>query len=321
MTTQILSLSLSGMFTIDPQTRMTWFQPQSLEPKWKFEMLGILFSLAVYNGITLPITFPLAFYDCLQSVGNPLCKRVVDYDALGYIRDGWPSLAEGFQKLLSWRDGDVSDVFMREYIFSYEAFGQIVNQNLSHESASITTPPEPSQEEPDLVTNTNREQYVRAYVRALTYDSIAPQLTSFIRGFLTCINAKSLQLFTPSTLRHLIEGTQHISISDLKRCAKYEDGYTASHSNIRAFWDVVEDYSQEDLRHLLEFVTASDRVPVTGYESITFHIVRIAGAESGGLPSSSTCFGKLYLPDYQDKKILEKKLGLAIRNSKGFGNV
>ncbi|CAN9132792.1 unnamed protein product [Alternaria alternata] len=311
----------NGMFTIDPQTRMTWFQPQSLEPKWKFEMLGILFSLAVYNGITLPITFPLAFYDCLQSVGNPLCKRVVDYDALGYIRDGWPSLAEGFQKLLSWRDGDVSDVFMREYIFSYEAFGQIVNQNLSHESASITTPPEPSQEEPDLVTNTNREQYVRAYVRALTYDSIAPQLTSFIRGFLTCINAKSLQLFTPSTLRHLIEGTQHISISDLKRCAKYEDGYTASHSNIRAFWDVVEDYSQEDLRHLLEFVTASDRVPVTGYESITFHIVRIAGAESGGLPSSSTCFGKLYLPDYQDKKILEKKLGLAIRNSKGFGNV
>lgn len=284
-------------------------------------MLGILFSLAVYNGITLPITFPLAFYDCLQSVGNPLCKRVVDYDALGYIRDGWPSLAEGFQKLLSWRDGDVSDVFMREYIFSYEAFGQIVNQNLSHESASITTPPEPSQEEPDLVTNTNREQYVRAYVRALTYDSIAPQLTSFIRGFLTCINAKSLQLFTPSTLRHLIEGTQHISISDLKRCAKYEDGYTASHSNIRAFWDVVEDYSQEDLRHLLEFVTASDRVPVTGYEGITFHIVRIAGAESGGLPSSSTCFGKLYLPDYQDKKILEKKLGLAIRNSKGFGNV
>ena len=84
---------------------------------------------------------------------------------------------------------------------------------------------------------------------------------------------------------------------------------------------MVEDYSQEDLRHLLEFVTASDRVPVTGYESITFHIVRIAGAESGGLPSSSTCFGKLYLPDYQDKKILEKKLGLAIRNSKGFGNV
>ncbi|CAI9629131.1 unnamed protein product [Alternaria burnsii] len=311
----------NGMFTIDSQTRMTWFQPQSLEPKWKFEMLGILFGLAVYNGITLPITFPLAFYDCLQSVGNPLCRRVAGYDALSYIRDGWPSLAEGFQKLLSWRDGDVSNVFVREYIFSYEAFGQIVNQNLSHESAPITTPPESSQEEPDLVTNINREQYVRAYVRALTYDSIAPQLTSFIRGFITCINAKSLQLFTPSTLRHLIEGTQHISISDLKRCAKYEDGYTASHSNIRAFWDVVEDYSQEDLRHLLEFVTASDRVPVTGYESITFHIVRIAGAESGGLPSSSTCFGKLYLPDYQDKKILEKKLGLAIRNSKGFGNV
>ncbi|KAG9193885.1 hypothetical protein G6011_03920 [Alternaria panax] len=305
----------NGMFTIDPQTRMTWFQPQSLEPNWKFEMLGILFSLAIYNGITLPITFPLAFYDCLQSGGNPRCKHVADYDALDYIKDGWPSLADSFQGLLSWHDGDVSDIFMREYVFSYEVFGQVVNQNLSHESAPITT-----SSESVLVTNANREQYVRDYVRALTYDSIAPQLTSFIRGFLTCINARSLHLFTPSTLRHLIEGTHHISLPDLERCAKYEDGYSASHTTIRAFWKVVARYSQDDLRHLLEFVTASDRVPVTGYESITFHVVRINGAP-GALPSSSTCFGKLYLPDYGNGDVLGSKLGLAIRNSKGFGNV
>jgi hypothetical protein len=308
------------MFTIDPQTRMTWFQPQSLEPHWKFELLGILFSLAVYNGITLPITFPLAFYDCLQTVGNPRCKCVANYDALNYIKDGWPSLAEGFQELLSWRDGDVRDIFMREYVFSYEVFGQRIDQNLKHDALNATKCSERSSEEPALVTNENREEYVRDYVRALTYESITPQITSFIKGFLTCINAKSLQLFTPPTLRHLIEGTQHISIPELKRCAKYEDGYTATHSNIRAFWDVVERYSQEDCRHLLEFVTASDRVPVTGYDSITFHIVKIAGAPAA-LPSSSTCFGKLYLPDYGDKESLERKLGLAIRNSKGFGNV
>jgi hypothetical protein len=308
------------MFTIDSHTHMTWFQPQSLEPDWKFEMLGILFSLAVYNGITLPITFPLAFYDCLRTTGNPYCKRVADYDPLDYIKDGWPGLAESFQTLLSWRDGDVKDVFMREYVFSYEVFGQRVDQDLGQDLTETTTLLEQSAEEPVLVTNKNRGQYVRDYVRALTYDSVAPQLTPFIKGFLTCINPKSLQLFTPSSLRHLIEGTQHISIPDLKRCAKYEDGYTVSHSNIRAFWELVEDYNQEDCRHLLEFVTASDRVPVTGYGSITFHIVKIAGAPEA-LPSSSTCFGKLYLPDYQDKEALGRKLGLAIRNSKGFGNV
>jgi hypothetical protein len=309
------------MFTVDSQTHMTWFQPQSLEPPWKFEMLGILFSLAVYNGITLPITFPLAFYECLQTTGHPRCTQSAKYDPLHYIKDGWPGLAESFQTLLSWRDGDVKDVFMREYVFSYEAFGQRFDRSLHQDYTNSTPPSEQLSEEPAMVTNENREEYVRDYVWALTYDSVAPQLTPFIKGFLTCINPKSLQLFTPRTLRHLIEGTQHISISDLKRCAKYEDGYTATHSNIRTFWDVVQGYTQEDCRHLLEFVTASDRVPVTGYESITFHIVKIAGAPEA-LPSSSTCFGKLYLPDYGgDAKVLEQKLGLAIRNSKGFGNV
>ncbi|KAI4909875.1 uncharacterized protein J4E92_010491 [Alternaria infectoria] len=318
-TMQATRLTLPGMFTIDPQTHMTWFQPGSFEPPWKFQMLGILFSLAVYNGITLPVTFPLAFYEYLQTTGNPRVEGPANYDPIDYISDGWPSLAESFRTLLSWSDGDVADVFMREYVFSYSAFGQPIDQNLGDNFPALAESYSPI-EEPGLVTNENRAQYVKDYVRALTYSSVAPNLIPFLHGFLTCIHPKSLHLFTPSSLRHLIEGTQHISITDLKRCAKYEDGYTPTHSNIRNFWDVVEHYSQEELRLLLEFVTASDRVPVTGYESITFHIVRIMGSP-GSLPSSSTCFGKLYLPDYGDRGVLEGKLGLAIRNSKGFGNV
>ncbi|USP81705.1 uncharacterized protein yc1106_08979 [Curvularia clavata] len=308
-----------GMFTIDPQTRMTWFQPKSLEPLWKFEMLGILFSLAVYNGITLPVTFPLAFYEYLQTNGHPRCTHRADYDSIEYIRDGWPDLAESFQELLSWKDGDVEDIFLREYVFSYEVFGKRIDHNLKHPFLD-EEPNETLNEETDMVTNANREQYVREYVRALTHDSIAPQLESFLKGFLTCINAKSLQLFTPTTLRALVEGTQHISIADLKRCAKYEEGYTATHPTIQAFWAIVEQYTQEDCRHLLEFVTASDRVPVTGYESITFHLAKIGGAPHA-LPSSSTCFGKLYLPDYQDREVMERKMQLAVRSSKGFGLV
>lgn len=51
-----------GLFATDAQTRMSWFQPGSLEPPYKFEMLGLLTSLAVYNGLTLPFSFPLALY-------------------------------------------------------------------------------------------------------------------------------------------------------------------------------------------------------------------------------------------------------------------
>ncbi|CAA9956636.1 ubiquitin-protein ligase E3A [Pyrenophora teres f. maculata] len=311
----------NGMFTIDTETRMMWFQPYSLEPCWKFEMLGILFSLAVYNGITLPVTFPLAFYNYLWTNGDPFSKPMSLTDRISYIADGWSTLAKSFEQLLTWPDPNVEDIFSLDYVFPYQVYGQHHAHNLTHPfTHSSSPPPSDNPPNPDAapVTNTNRESYIRDYITALTHTSISPQLSSFNKGFKTCISTPSLSLFTPSSLRNLIEGNTHISLTDLKRCARYEDGYTPTHSTIRMFWDIVERYDQDDARRLLEFVTASDRVPVTGYESITFAIHKIGGAPMA-LPSSSTCFGKLYLPEYESRKGMEGKLRLAIRNSRGFG--
>jgi hypothetical protein len=319
------------MFTVDPQTRMTWFQPSTLEPDWKFEMIGMLFSLAVYNGVTLPVTFPLAFYRSLLPETAPLRYRDVRKDHLESIKDGWPDLAKGFEQLLAWSDGDVGDVFMRDYAFSYEAFGQRIDHNMEkpytrprHETSdSPAIRPEdllsPKTKEAKLVTNSNREAFVRDYINHLTHLSVSPALLAFGKGFTACLQPKSLEFFSPRTLRSLIEGEHHISIPNLRHCARYEQGYDFTHPTILNFWRIAEAYDQQDCRHLLEFVTASDRVPVTGYGGITFHIVRVGDVDL--LPTSSTCFGKLYLPDYPNEETLRGKLELAIRNSKGFGVV
>ncbi|KAJ4381572.1 hypothetical protein N0V86_002936 [Didymella sp. IMI 355093] len=300
-----------GMFTSDPKTQMTWFQPGSLEPLWKFKMLGVLFSLAIYNGITLPVTFPLVFYKLmLQS----RFKFLDDHSSLDYIRDGWPDLARSFETLLDWKDGDVADVFVRDYAFSYEVFGGRVDIDMVKHDRNAS-----SLSETPLVTNENRGAFVRDYVTHLILHTIRPQLKAFKKGFYTCLNQRSLELFTPRTLKKLIEGEQNISISELRACATYED-YDATHPTVRIFWDIVQGYPQQDAAHLLEFVTASDRVPVTGYKSLTFNIVRM-GNDSEQLPTSSTCFGKLYLPEYKDRQKMERKLELAIQNAKGFGVV
>ncbi|KAI1513750.1 HECT-domain containing protein [Pyrenophora tritici-repentis] len=313
----------NGMFTIDPETRMMWFQPYSLEPCWKFEMLGILFSLAVYNGITLPVTFPLAFYNYLWTNGYTVSNPMTLTERISFISDGWPTLAKGFEQLLTWPDPNVEDIFSLDSVFPYQVYGQRYAHNLAHFFTHSATPP-PEDNLPNLdaapVTNENREEYIDNYITTLTHASISPQLSAFNKGFRTCISPPSLSLFTPTSLRNLIEGNTHISLTDLKRCVRYEDGYTPTHSTIRMFWDIVERYDQDDARRLLEFVTASDRVPVTGYESITFAIHKIGGAPRS-LPSSSTCFGKLYLPEYESREGMEGKLGLAIRNSRGFGVV
>ncbi|KAF2264692.1 hypothetical protein CC78DRAFT_463070 [Lojkania enalia] len=321
----------NGMFTIDPQTRMTWFQPCSLEPTWKFEMLGIVFSLAVYNGITLPVTFPLALYRHLLA---PRSNKTI-HD----IWDGWPTLANSLDELLNWSDGDVSDVFMRSYSFSLDVFGERMDVDMqgfkahgAQKPLEGTTGAEESlkctpwgmwpaaTEETPLVTNANRDRFVRDYIVWLTYRSIAPQLEAFQKGFNVCIHPKSLRLFDEITLKYLVEGTQEINVAHLKEATRYEEGYSAAHSTIRDFWSIVEKYDADDRRRLLEFVTASERVPVTGFESVNFIIMR-AGEDTEMLPTSSTCFGKLMLPQYSSKEKLKRKLDMAIQNSKGFGIV
>lgn len=360
------------MFTTDSQSRMIWFQPASLEADWKYEMLGILFSLAVYNGITLPVTFPIALYYNLLGQQHLYYPKDHYPASTEYIRDGWPELARSFDELLSWNDGDVADVFLRSYSFSFDAFGRRIDVDMQafdrHPSLGHTAWPatsedtsrdivegpygptwgfntqrpelsgagwerpngmspklnEPSEtddlDETPLVTNTNREDFVKDYIFWLTFKSVAPQLLAFRKGFRTCLDPKSLQLFNPHSLEALVEGTQIIDTAAWKAATRYEEGYTASHPTIVDFWSVVDNYSNDDRRRLLEFVTASERVPITGFEGMNFHIGR-HGPDTERLPTSSTCFGKLMLPQYRDRKKLKRKLDLAIQNSKGFGVV
>lgn len=375
---------------------MSWFQPCALEPLYKFELLGLLTSLAIYNGLTLPVTFPLALY-----------RKLLDMPvtSLEHIRDGWPELAKGLTGLLTWSDGNVEDVFMRSYVFSAEALGSTLfvdmervgrndiwppskadkgkgieestsfgtdqesprasfagvenhgsphsstegsdgwinlarpalsfdefcnsARNLRHRTNSITS-------QASMVTNENREQYVMDYIFWLTDKSIRPQYEAFARGFFVCLDRKALSIFTPNALQSVVEGFQEIDVNALEQTARYENGYHADHRIIKDFWHVVRLFSPEKVRQLLEFVTASDRIPVNGIRSILFVIQRNGTSDEVSLlltsrlcqtstniqqrvPTSLTCFGRLLLPEYSSRKKLKEKLRLAIENSKGFG--
>ncbi|KAI5289737.1 hypothetical protein KEM54_003329 [Ascosphaera aggregata] len=377
-----------GMFTVDETTYSTWFQPGSLEPSYKFELLGLLLSLAVYNGLTLPVNFPLALY-----------MKLLDYKvkSIDHIRVGWPELAKGFDDLLSWDDGDVGDVFMRTYEFSFEAFGSIVNVDMEKigrneawgasereslrkqrldeaqhaffsdgaeskfdsyggkgsmlrdysdktsnlrrnhpvlgilKGSTVSSPPSPTtprkmlfsspseKEEASLVTNENRSQFVKDYIFWLTDKSIRPQYDAFARGFYACLDRTALSIFTPDALKKVVEGSQYINCDELEKHARYNEGYHPSHPTIINFWNIVRQYTPAKVAALLEFVTASDRVPVNGITSIMFMIQR-AGNSDERLPTSMTCFGRLLLPEYSSRAIMEEKLEKALQNTKGFGS-
>jgi hypothetical protein len=134
------------------------------------------------------------------------------------------------------------------------------------------------------------------------------------------LNPKSLQLLTSSLLQSIVEGTQEIDIAELRRTTRYV-GWDATHRGVRDFWSIVKRYDDDMKRKLLEFVTASDRVPVGGMRNIQF-VVQKNGeeeGEEGHLPTAYTCYGTLLLPEYRDKEVLRERLGMALENAQGFG--
>lgn len=316
-----------GAFTVDERTRMAWFVPGSIVEVWKFELAGLLVSLAVYNGLTLPITFPRALYRKLMG------ERV---EELYHIADGWPELANGLITLLEWneKDGLVEDIFARTYEFSVPGIGGNVTrrmgegrqtwpQGLNEATHKVDLPIDADTmdgEEAPLVTNDNRDQYVVDYIRYLTDVSIRPQYEAFKRGFFSCLAPQSTMLLNSPILQSIVEGVQEIDISELRRYTRYV-GWDASHRTVKDFWSIVKRFDDRMKRKLLEFVTASDRVPVGGMRNLQFVVQRNGEeeGEGGHLPTAYTCYGTLLLPEYRDKEVLKERVIMALENAQGFG--
>ncbi|KAM0192159.1 hypothetical protein ACHAPC_002001 [Botrytis cinerea] len=307
-----------GVFTIDNKTKMTWFQPGSPEPLWKFELIGTIISLAVYNGMTLPITFPKAFYRKLQ--GESITE-------LHHISDGWPELAKGLTDLLEWDEskGAVEEIFCRTYEFSHFQFGKLVSREMVSSSQwpkfSDLNVGEDFEDfdstEVPLVTNENRNSYVSDYINWLTNVSIQPQFEAFKKGFFACLDPRSLNLFDAETLQSLVEGVQEIDIIEMQRGARYT-GYEPTDRVIQDFWSVVKEYDLEKKKKLLEFTTSSDRVPMGGMKNFQLTIHRNGAGNQ--LPTTSTCFQILMLPNYASREILKERFDVALEHSSGFGN-
>ena len=248
---------------------MSWFQPCSLEPLYKFELLGLLVSLAVYNGLTLPFTFPLALYRKLLGHSNW---------TTAHIKDGWPTLAKGLTDLLNWENGDVEDVFMRSYEFNVDIPGSTISVDM--ETSLPMGKAAEGKREPGMVNNQNRARYVESYISWLTDKSILPEYEAFERGFYSCLSRRATSIFTPKTLKLLVEGTHDIDVAALQKVTRY-DGYSSDDDAIKTFWHIVCSFAPGQIRKLLEFVTASDRIPFGGVRTIDFTIQKNGSGDDG----------------------------------------
>ncbi|KAF2151880.1 hypothetical protein K461DRAFT_227610 [Myriangium duriaei CBS 260.36] len=283
-----------GLFETDSNTHLSWFKAASLEPLHRYELLGLLFGIALFNGITLPISFPRVFYAKLMG-------WEVDWE--DFLTD-WPHLHSTFTQTAKY-SGDIADLIQHEDQVNVEA--------LKWPGWSIRSTTQAS----SPVTNENRTEYLKLYSKWVFDYSIRPQFYAFAAGFYRVVDVRAIRLLTPLSFQRLVEGSQDIDVEDLKHHTKYE-ACTSSTPTIKWFWSIVESYDQQKLRRLLEFVTASKRMPANGAAGLRFTIMAVE-EQNGALPGSSTCFGILHLPKYETRDVMKQKLDIALEHSIGFG--
>lgn len=80
---------------------------------------------------------------------------------------------------------------------------------------------------------------------------------------------------------------------------------------ILMFWEVLSEFTSQELHSFLEFATGLTKVPLSGFAALGFTVKRVA-LVSLQLPAAHTCFNLLDLPDYPDKETLGQKVRQAI---------
>lgn len=142
-------------------------------------------------------------------------------------------------------------------------------------------------------------------------------LNSFVDGVSNVLPAEVLTILSGEELRDIMCGNPEVDVDLLKRVVEYE-GYTADDAVITYFWEALHEMSSDDRKKFLQFVWARNRLPMkeSDFEA-PFKIQRDSGNSEipdTALPSASTCFFSLTLPEYTSKSILKQKLQFAIEN-------
>ena len=130
---------------------------------------------------------------------------------------------------------------------------------------------------------------------------------------------------------HAKSNTSHHDVGIAYRYAHYSNGYSESSHTIKMFWRVVEDFTPQQRSALLRFITSTSRAPLGGFKHLqpplTIHKVDCGGSplamigvgkDVDRLPSASTCYNMLKLPNYKKLSTMKEKLLYAVQSNAGF---
>eukprot|EP00004_Rigifila_ramosa_P001103 TRINITY_DN1106_c0_g1_i2.p1 TRINITY_DN1106_c0_g1~~TRINITY_DN1106_c0_g1_i2.p1 ORF type:complete len:862 (-),score=200.84 TRINITY_DN1106_c0_g1_i2:23-2608(-) len=177
------------------------------------------------------------------------------------------------------------------------------------------------------VTIANVDEYVAAVGAALFGEGVQQQISAFFQGFSKVFDPANLQCFSPDELDVVFNGAAEQWDRDtLLEHTKCDHGYTHESRPVRFLFDVLCEMTPEEQREFVMFVTGSPKLPVGGLAGLHPKLTIVKKTDDNSdvdkvLPSVSTCFYYVKLPNYSTKEILREKLFFAMREGQGNFNL
>ncbi|KAL5700753.1 HECT-type E3 ubiquitin transferase [Ranunculus cassubicifolius] len=266
-----------------------------------FHFLGIVLGKAMFEGILVDIPFATFFLSKLKQKHNFL-NDLTSLD---------PELYRHLIFLKHYK-GNIADLELY-FVIVKNDYGEQVEEELLPGGKDIP------------VTNDNVITFIHLIANHHLNSQIRHQSSHFLRGFQKLIEENWISMFNEHELQLLISGSpEGMDVNDLRSHTHYTGGYDNNDNVIETFWEIVKNFSMENQKKFLKFVTGCSRGPLLGFKYLEpqFCIQRTStdGAEEAldRLPTSATCMNLLKLPPYKSKEQLERKLLYAINADAGF---
>ncbi|GLI64228.1 hypothetical protein VaNZ11_007426 [Volvox africanus] len=280
------------------------------------EFMGLMFGKALYEGILLPVPFAHFFVARLQG-RQPLFDDLSSLD---------PELHKNLLMVKRY-EGDVSDLCLT-FSADTDFLGCPVHHELLPGRGDMP------------VTNESRLLYCHLLADWHLNGKLGAPTAAFARGLFSLIPQASLRLFNPREFNQLLSGATAdrpggggaapLDVGDMRRWTRYSGGYSADSATVKLFWRVVSELTPDQQSALLRFATSCSRPPLGGFRylqpPLTVHKVEcdagmfavIGGRDVDRLPSASTCYNMLKLPNYRRASTLKTKLLYSITSGAGF---
>ncbi|XP_055600343.1 probable E3 ubiquitin-protein ligase HERC2 isoform X2 [Uranotaenia lowii] len=253
-----------------------------------FRFLGVLMGIAVRTGS--PLSLNLA-----EPVWRQLCGEVL-------------------------RPSDITEVD-RDYITGLLYIRDIEDDPKVFASMELpfSTPSAKGHEVPlstryNKITPDNRNEYVKL---ALNYriHEFDEQVKAVRDGMSKVIPVPLLSLFSAAELQAMVCGSPDIPLCLLKTVATYK-GVESTASLVQWFWEVMEEFTNQERSLFLRFVWGRTRLPRTIADfrgrDFVLQVLDKYNPADHFLPESYTCFFLLKMPRYSCKAVLQEKLKYAI---------